>query len=153
MLQDKNGAEYFLYHIYPGETCAISLSCCISRRVSEVKAVAEDDMEILFIPVESTEEWMRFPEWKKFVSDTQALRFSELLETIGLIAFSKMDEQLWNYLMRKVQATGNRVLFITHQEIAAELNSPREVVTRLLHKLQEQKKVVLSRNKIEVVQL
>lgn len=150
-LSNSNGAEYFLYHIFPGETCALSLSCCMSQRVSEVKAVAEEDVDVLFIPVEKADEWMRFPEWKKFVSDTQSQRFTELLETISLIAFNKLDEQLWNYLLRKVQATGNRTLQITHQEIATELNSPREVITRLLHKLQAAKKIVLSRNKIEVI--
>ena len=102
------------------------------------------------IPVRYVDEWSRFPEWKKFVSDTQAQRFSELLETLELVAFSKLDEQLWNYLIKRVLATGNNTLKITHQEIANELNSPREVITRLLHQLQRQEKIVLSRNSIEV---
>ncbi|MFN8298476.1 MAG: Crp/Fnr family transcriptional regulator [Chitinophagales bacterium] len=150
VLQNKKGDEYYLYHLYPGETCAMSLTCCQSQRTSEVKAVVEDDAELLMIPVRYVDEWSRFPEWKKFVSDTQAQRFSELLETLELVAFSKLDEQLWNYLIKRVLATGNNTLKITHQEIANELNSPREVITRLLHQLQRQAKIVLSRNSIEV---
>lgn len=150
VLQNAKGDEYYLYHLYPGETCAMSLTCCQSQRTSEVKAVIEDDAELLLIPVRYVDEWSKYPEWKKYISDTQAQRFSELLEALELVAFSKLDEQLWNYLVKRVLATGNNTLKITHQEIANELNSPREVITRLLHQLQRQQKIVLSRNSIEV---
>ena len=150
LLQNSNGEEFYLYHILPGESCALSLSCCQANRRSEIKAVAEDDTEMIMVPVRFVDEWYRFPEWKKYISDIQALRFSNLLETVELVAFSKLDEQLWSYLIRKVQATGQRTLKITHQEIAQELNSPREVITRLLNQLQKQNKVVLSRGEIAV---
>ncbi|MBN8703812.1 MAG: Crp/Fnr family transcriptional regulator [Bacteroidetes bacterium] len=150
VLQNKEGREYFLYYIFPGESCAMSLSCCQASRKSEIKAVVEDETEILLVPINFVDEWMKYPEWKKFTSNTQAQRFSELLETIELIAFSKLDEQLLTYLNKRIQATGVRTIKITHQEIADELNSPREVITRLLHQLQIQKKVKLSRNAIEV---
>ena len=150
VLQNPAGDEYFLYHLFPGETCALSLTCCQSRKLSEIKAVIEDDAELLMVPVRYMDEWMKYPEWKKFVSDTQSQRFTELLETIELVAFSKLDEQLWNYLVKRVQATGNNSLNITHQEIATELNSPREVITRLLHKLEHQKKLTLGRHSVEV---
>ncbi len=151
VLQSHDGEEYFLYHLFPGETCALSLTCCQSRKVSEIKAVMEDDTDLLMVPVKYVDEWMKYPEWKKFVSDTQSQRFSELLETIELVAFKKLDEQLWHYLVKRVQATGSNTLHITHQEIANELNSPREVITRLLNQLQKQHKIVLGRNAIEVI--
>ncbi len=150
VLQNEKGDEFFLYHIFPSESCAMSLTCCQAMKKSEIKAVVEDDAEILMIPVRFVDEWMHYPEWKKFISDIQAQRFSELLETIELIAFSKLDEQLWNYLMKRVQATGSNTLKITHQQIANELHSPREVITRLLNQLQKQKKITLSRNSVEV---
>lgn len=150
ILQNTDGDEYFLYHIYPGETCAMTLTCCQSNKRSEIKAIAEEDVDLLMVPVSKMDEWSRYPEWKKFVSDINAQRFTELLETISLIAFTKLDEQVWNYLVKRVQATGNTTLHITHQQIANELNSPREVVTRLLHQLQKQNRVVLSRNLVEV---
>ncbi len=150
VLQNHDGDEYFLYHLFPGESCALSLTCCQSRKVSEVKAVAEDDTELLMIPVRYVDDWMKYPEWKKFVSDTQQQRFSELLETIELVAFSKLDEQLWHYLVKRVQATGNNTLNITHQQIATELNSPREVITRLLNQLQKKNRISMGRNMIQV---
>ena len=150
VLENDNGNEFFLYHIFPNESCAMSLTCCQAMKKSEIKAIVEDDAELLMIPVRYVDEWMKYPEWKKFVSDIQAQRFTELLETIELIAFSKLDEQLWSYLMKRVQAMGNNTLKITHQEIANELNSPREVITRLLNQLQKQNKISLSRNTIFV---
>jgi len=151
LLQNENGDEHYLYHIFPGETCAMSLSCCQANKRSEIKAVAEEDTEIWFIPVRFVDEWTRFPEWKKYLSDIQAQRFSELLEAIELMAFSHLDEQLWNYLVKRVQATGSKTLHVTHQEIANELHSPREVITRLLHQLQKQSKLTLSRGAIEII--
>ncbi|MBL7963839.1 MAG: Crp/Fnr family transcriptional regulator [Flavobacteriales bacterium] len=150
LLQNNDGAERYLYHIFPGESCAMSLICCRTQRGSEVKAVIEDDAEIIMIPVDQMDAWMKFPEWRAFVADTQSQRFSELLESVELIAFSRMDEQLWNYLVKRVQATGTNTLHLTHQEIANELGSPREVITRLLHQLQERGRLQLARNTIEV---
>jgi CRP/FNR family transcriptional regulator len=151
LLQNAQGDEYFLYHIFPEESCAMSLWCCQAHRQSEVKAVAETETEIVLIPIHYVDEWMRYGEWRKFVSDTHAQRFTELLEAIELVAFSQLDEQIWHYLLRRVQATGERTLHITHQEIATELNSPREVVTRLLHRLQQHGRIRLSRNSIELL--
>lgn len=150
LLQNAKGNEHFLYHIFPGETCAMSLTCCQTQRKSEIRAVVEDDAEILLIPIAYVEEWMKYPEWKKFVGQTQAQRFTELLETIELIAFTKLDEQLWDYLLKRAQASGSKILHLTHQEIANELNSPREVITRLLHQLREKGMLQLSRNTIEI---
>jgi CRP/FNR family transcriptional regulator len=76
-----------------------------------VKAVIENDAELLLIPVRYVDEWMKYPEWKKFVSGAQAQRFSELLETIELVAFTRLDEQLWHYLIKRVQANGSNVSY------------------------------------------
>ncbi|MBK7086389.1 MAG: Crp/Fnr family transcriptional regulator [Flavobacteriales bacterium] len=113
-------------------------------------AVVEEDADLLMVPARYMEEWMIYPEWRRFVNDTQAQRFGELLETIEVVAFSKLDEQLWNYLVKRVQATGNHVLKVTHQDIANELNSPREVITRLLSQLQRRGRVTVARGAIEV---
>ena len=150
LAQDHEGHERFLYHIMPGESCAMSLTCSGSRRTSSVVAVVEEDAELLMVPARYMEEWMIHPEWRRFVNDTQAQRFTELLETIEVVAFKKLDEQLWNYLVKRVQATGSHVLKVRQQDIATELNSPREVITRLLHQLQRMGRVTVSRGTIEV---
>ncbi|MFT3884962.1 MAG: Crp/Fnr family transcriptional regulator [Flavobacteriales bacterium] len=150
LAEDGEGHERFLYHIMQGESCAMSLTCCVSKRISSVKAVVEEDAELLMVPARYAEEWMAHPEWRRFVSGLQAQRFQELLETIEVMAFRKLDEQLWDYLVRRANATGTPVLKVTHQDIAQELGSPREVITRLLNQLQSLGRVTLSRGAIEV---
>ncbi|HRH71028.1 MAG TPA: Crp/Fnr family transcriptional regulator [Flavobacteriales bacterium] len=150
LAQDADGNERFLYHIMPGESCAMSLTCCTAKRTSSVLAIVEENAEILMIPARFMDEWMVYPEWRRFVNDNQAQRFGELLETIEVVAFRRMDEQLWDYLVKRVQATGSPVLKATHQDIANELNSPREVISRLLQQLQLRGLVTLSRGAIDV---
>lgn len=150
LAQDGEGRERYLYHILPGETCATSLTCCVSKRVSSVSAVVEEDAELLMIPVRYVDEWMVYPEWRKYVNEIQAQRFQELLEAFEVVAFRKLDEQLWNYLVKRSQATGENTLRLTHQEIADELVSPREVITRLLQQLRARGLVTLGRGHIEL---
>jgi CRP/FNR family transcriptional regulator len=150
LAQDGEGRERYLYHILPGESCAASLTCCVSRRVSSVRAVVEEDADLLLIPVHYVDEWMIHPEWRKYVNEVQAQRFQELLEAFEVVAFRKLDEQLWDYLMKRVQATGEHTLHLTHQQIADELRSPREVITRLLQQLKARGLVSLGRGHVEV---
>ena len=150
LAQDEEGRERFLYHIMPGETCAMSLTCCEAKKTSGIVAVVEEDAELLMVPARYTDEWMVHPEWRRYVGETQAQRFGELLETVEQVAFHKMDDQLWDYLVKRVQATGSHVLKATHQDIANELNSPREVITRLLQQLQRSGLVTVARGSIEV---
>ena len=150
LLQSREGAERYMYHVHPGESCAMSLVCCNGRRPSEVKAVVEEDARLLMVPVGRLAELAKYPEWTAYVSEMQAQRFGELLEALELTAFSRLDEQLWDYLVKRVQATGRQALRVTHQEVADELGSPREVITRLLHQLQLRGRVKLGRNTIEV---
>lgn len=150
LARNDKGQERFLYHIMPAESCAMSMACCAGRNESNVVAVVEEDAELLMVPVHCMEEWMAYPEWRRFVSGTQTQRFTELLETIEVIAFSRLDDQLWAYLVKRVQATGEHMLKVTHQQIAQELNSPREVITRLLHQLAQRGRVELARGAITV---
>ena len=149
--QDLDGAEVFLYHLYPGQTCAMSLTCCQSGKKSMIKAIAEDDTEILQIPVKLTEDWFRFPEWKAYISSNYNNRFAELMQVIDLIAFSNMDKQLLHYLQERSKALNTRVLDITHQEISDELHAHREAISRLLRIMEQKKLVRLGRNSIEVL--
>lgn len=150
--QDEEGHEVFLYHLFPGQTCAMSLTCCQAGRKSMVRAVAEEDSEILQIPVELTEDWYRFPEWKAYVSSNYNQRFAELINVIDLIAFSHMDQQVLHYLRERAKAQNTEVLHITHQQIAEELNTHREAITRLLKALEKKKIVSLGRNSIHILQ-
>lgn len=149
--EDQEGQEVFLYHLYPGQTCAMSLTCCQAGRKSMIKAVAEVNSEILQIPIKSTEDWFKYPEWKAYVSNNYSNRFAELMQVIDLIAFSNMDKQLLHYLEERSKALNTRFLDITHQEIADELHAHREAISRLLRVMEQKKLVKLGRNQIEVL--
>lgn len=150
--KNENGDEVFLYFLSAGDTCAMSLTCCMDRAVSEVKAIAEEDSTLLMIPVEKMETWMvEFPTWKRFVMQTYRSRFNELLKTIDSIAFENLDVRLFNYLQEKTRHAKVSTLEITHQTIATELNSSREAISRLLKKLEIQEKIKLGRNRISLI--
>lgn len=152
ILRDNgDGQEAFLYHLYPGQTCAISLTCCQTGKKSAVKAVAETDVDLLMIPVKLIEEWFRYPQWKAYISSIYQDRFSELMEVIDLMAFSNMDKQLLHYLQERSKALNTRILEITHQQIAEELHTHREAISRLLRTMEQKGLVKLGRNHIEIL--
>ncbi len=154
MRQDDEGKELFLYYLYPGETCAMSLTCCMANQKSEIRAVAEEDSEFITIPIQYLDLWMHdYTDWKNLVMQTYGNRFRDLLNTIDNIAFRNMDERLEEYLFSKTQALQTQMLNTTHQEIATELGTSREVISRLLKQLEKKGKIILGRNKIEVVSL
>ncbi|WPP49707.1 Crp/Fnr family transcriptional regulator [Catalinimonas niigatensis] len=147
--EDEEGKEVFLYYLKPGETCAMSLTCCSTYQPSQIKAVAEDATELIAIPVEKHEQWMNhYREWKELVGRTYANRFDELLQTIENIAFKNMDERLVEYLQTKFHNLNTSLLNITHQEIANELGTSREVISRLLKQLERKGMIILGRNKV-----
>jgi CRP/FNR family transcriptional regulator len=149
--QNDEGKEVFLYHLYPGQTCAVAINCCQGKKKSTVKAIAEEDSEILQIPVNMVDEWFKYPEWKTFINATYGQRFAELLEVIDLIAFSNMDKQVLHYLQERARAAGTNALYITHQIIADELHTHREAVSRLLRAMEQKKMLRLGRNTIELL--
>lgn len=149
--QDTEGHEVFLYHLYPGETCAMALNCCEAGKESMVKAITEDQTLLLLIPIRQVSDWFRFDEWKLYVNQTYGKRFAELLEVIDLIAFSNMDKQLLHYLQERCKATNTSALFITHQQIADEMHTQREAISRLLRSMEQKSLVKLGRNTIELL--
>jgi len=148
---DEEGKELFLYYLEPGETCALSLSCCNASKPSEIKAVAEEYTTILGIPVDSHERWMdEFRQWKEYVASTYQSRFQELLQTLDAVAFKRLDQRLMRYLSTKMKLQKTTELHITHQEIANEMGTSREVVSRLLKQLEKRKWIELGRNVIYI---
>ena len=149
--QNDEGKEVFLYHLYPGQTCAVAINCCQGKKKSTVKAIAEEDSEILQIPVNMVDEWFKYPEWKTFINATYGQRFAELLEVIDLIAFSNMDKQVLHYLQERARAAGTNALYITHQIRADELHTHREAISRLLRAMEQKNMLRLGRNTIELL--
>lgn len=149
---DEEGRELLLYYVSPSESCAMTFTCCMQEFASEIKAVAEEDVEMLAIPISLMDEWMfKYPSWKSFVMKTIQNRFNELLKTIDQIAFQKLDERLVNYLKEKSKATGSSLINLSHEQIATEMASSREVISRLLKKLENNNKLLLYRNQIKLL--
>lgn len=150
---DTEGDEFFMYYILPGNACALSMVCASRDMKMDVMGVADEDTVVLMIPTNIMDELMRkYKSWYYFVVETYRARFEELLELIDHIAFKKMDERLWAYLENYKAKTNQSILNATHQEIANDLNSSREVISRLLKKLEQNNLVSLSRNEIEILQ-
>jgi len=149
--ENQDGSEAFLYHLHPGQTCALSLTCCQAGKKSMVKGIAEIDSEVLLIEVAHTEDWFQFKEWRRFISQVYSERMSELIQVVDLIAFNNMDKQLIHYLEERARVIGSKFLDFTHQEIADELSTSREVISRLLRVLEEKNQVKLGRNNIEIL--
>lgn len=148
--EDDDGGEFFMYYLQPGQACAISMICATKSETSQIMAKVVEDAELLMVPLPLMDKWMmEHRSWYEFVIDTYRSRFEEVLEVINSIAFKAMDERLEFYLKRHQDACGCDNLRLSHQEIANELNTSREVVSRLLKKLEQRGGLKLHRNYIE----
>lgn len=152
MREDFDAGELLLYFLEKGDTCSMTLSCCMGDKKSEIRAVAENDGLVAMIPVNKMEEWLwKYKTWRTFVFESYNNRFNEMLAAIDNIAFMNMGERLYNYLMDKSKIDNSRTILKTHQEIANELNSSRVVISRLLKALENEGKIRLNRNNIELL--
>ncbi len=152
--EDEEGDELLLYYLEQGETCSVTMACCMGQTKSEIRAIAETDTSIVMVPVQKMEEWMgKYKGWRNYVFESYHNRLNELLQTVDSIAFKNLDQRLVDYLKKKVEVTNDNKIQSTHQEIAYDLHTSRVVVSRLLKKLEKMKKLVLHRSYIQVVDL
>lgn len=147
--QDEEGREILLYYIKPGESCIMSFLAGIHEDTSKVKLVVEEDSEVLMLPIAKASEWIKvYPEWANFIFKLYHQRFEELLDVINAVSFQKLDDRIVTLLKRKASVYGSNEFSITHQQLAEELGTTREVVSRLLKQMEKQELITLSRNKI-----
>jgi CRP/FNR family transcriptional regulator len=147
--EDKNGDEIALYFLEKGDTCAISFVNCLNRSKSMFRGVAEKETEGIFIPVKKVDEWLKkYESWRHFIIDSYHMRLIEMVESIDSLAFMKLDNRLLKYLTDKVKIMQDHTLYITHQEIADDINTSRVVVSRLLKQLENEGKLKIRRNRI-----
>ena len=149
---DEQNKEILLYYLTNNESCSMAYSCCLEAKKSEVKAIAEEDTEIIAIPHVKLDDWLcSYPSWKNYIMRSFNERFTELLKSIESIAFHKLDERLINYLSEKKKHTGSSAIKISHFTIADELATSRVVISRLLKQLENDKKIILYRNEIKLL--
>jgi len=149
---DDDGRDMLLYYIKPGESCIMSFLAGINNDTSKVKAIAEEDSELTLVPIDKVTQWVRkYPEWADYIFKLYHQRFEELLNVVNSIAFQKMDERIWQLLMKKSELSNSKEIQVTHQQLADELGSTREVISRLLKQMEKTGIVSLGRNKITLV--
>ncbi len=152
--KSDKGNELLLYFLRQGEICTMALTCCIGLQKSNIMIAAEEDSNLLLIPVDKPEKWMtEYRTWKEFMMYSYRKRFEELIDTIDAIAFRQMDERLVRFFREIYKSTGNRFYRGTHQEISIHLNTSREVITRLISRLEAENKIVARRNFIDFTNL
>lgn len=151
--EDDEGDELLLYFLESGDTCAMTMSCCMGDRKSKVRTVAERDSKIILIPLDKMSDWIQeYPDWRAFVFDSYSARLSELLESIDSLAFMNMHDRVYQYLKNKMMVNGSAELTVTHREIANDLHTSRVVVSRLLKSLEREGRIALHRNRLEVLE-
>ena len=149
---DDSGKEILLYYLSSNESCSMAYSCCVEAKKSEVKAIAEDEVELIAIPHIKLDEWLcKYPSWKNYIMRSFNERFLELLKSIESIAFHKLDERLIAYLKEKKRLSGSNVIKASHYLIADEMATSRVVVSRLLKHLENDGKILLYRNEIKLL--
>jgi len=152
--EDHDGDELLLYYLERGETCSMTMSCCLGHKQSEIRAVAETDAALVMVPVGKMEEWTgKYKSWRNFVFESYHNRINELLTTLDSIAFYQMDERLVQYLKKKANVNNENIIRYTHQAIAYDLHTSRVVISRLLKKLEQLEKIELHRNYLIILNL
>ncbi len=152
--KDDSGEDLILYYLAKGDTCAMTLSCCMGDTKSKIRAIAETDVELIMLPKQKMTEWLsKYKSWQSFILQSYHNRVDELLVAVDTIAFLKMDERLFKYLKDRAMVTHNDELDTTHKEIAEDLHTSRVVVSRILKKLENEQKIKLYRNSIKVLEL
>jgi CRP/FNR family transcriptional regulator len=150
--KEESGKEILLYYLSNNETCSMAYSCCLEEKKSDVRAIAEGDVDIIAIPHSKLDEWLcKYPGWKNYIMRSFSERFSELLKSIESIAFHKLDDRLIAYLKEKQRLSGSSVIKASHYQIADELATSRVVVSRLLKILENNGKILLYRNEIKLL--
>lgn len=147
--EDKNGEDIALYFLEKGDTCAISFVNCINKSKSMFRGITEKETEGIFVPVDKIDDWLiKYKTWRRFIIDSYHMRLIEMVEAIDSLAFMKLDDRIYKYLVDKVKIMQNNTLVITHQEIADDINTSRVVVSRLLKVLENEGKLIIRRNRI-----
>jgi CRP/FNR family transcriptional regulator len=152
MRTEPDGRELLLYYIKAGESCIMSFLGGLHNETSKIRAVVEEDVEILFLPMDKVSYFIKeYPQWLEYIFKLYHKRFEELLEIVNAVAFKKVDERLLALLHKKVELTGNKTFSITHEQLANELGTARVVVSRLLRQLEEEGVLETGRNKISLL--
>lgn len=150
--EDDEGNEILLYYLKPGDSCVMSILGAMNGAASKIKAITVEETEVLFIRPEKAAALVKEnPAWSAFIFELYQTRFEELLQVVTKVNFKKLDDRIMDLLQEKARLFGSGTLSVTHQEVAQEIGSPREAISRVLKKLEKEGKLQLFRGKIQLV--
>ncbi len=150
--EDDEGNEIMLYHIRPGESCIMSILGALNNSESKVKAITLEPTKIVTIKPEKVHSLINAnPEWFDFIMSLYQTRFEELLQTVTRISFKSIEQRVMDMLQKRALLMHTKVVEITHQQIANELGTAREVVSRSMKVLAEKKQIKIFRGKVQVM--
>ena len=149
---EEDGREILLYYLTPGESCIVSILAGMKNETSKIKAIVEEDADIMLIPADKAKEWVKkYPDWTEFIFYFFQKRFEELLDVVNSVAFQKIDTRLLHLIKQKTQLYQSKEISVTHQQLADELGITREATSRVLKQMEKEHLLILSRNKIELL--
>lgn len=144
--------ELLLYYIEPRESCVMSFLAGIKNQPSKIFATTELPSKLLLLPSRSVETWIeKFPSLNYLFYDLYNTRYSELIDTLNQLIFQRLDSRIYDYLKEKSRVTATRLLDLRHREIAQELGTSREVITRVLKKLEKEGKIKQTEKGLELI--
>lgn len=145
---DETGKEIILYHISPGESCILSITSCLNEKQCNAEAITEEDTELIVVPADAVRKWMdTYKSWRRFVMHLYYDRLDALLYLVDSISFKQTDSRLYEKLQQLEQIHGNEIR-ITHQQLASEIGTAREVISRLLKQMEKDGVITLERGVI-----
>lgn len=152
VVREEAGKEILLYYIYPLESCIVSIHCGMNQIKSRVKAIAEEESTALLLPSFEIDVWQKkYDSFNNFILNLYQKRFNDILDAFNELAFQKLDDRLFSYLKAKSKALNSNKIKMTHQDLADELGSARETISRILKKLEVEGKVKLQRSIVEIL--
>ena len=149
---NDDGDEMLLYFLESGDSCAMTLGNFFGSKKSTIRAVAEQDSNMVVVPLEKVYHWMgQHADFRQLVIESFNTRLKELAEALDSLAFLDLHGRMAKYLSDRVKVNGSTTLDTTHAEIAADLHTSRVVVSRILKQLEREGTIELHRNRIEVL--
>lgn len=146
--EDDDDHEFFMYFLHPGDVCSMGLQCCLKEGRSMARVYAEEDSAILFMPSNTIQELKGNLEWNQFVIQSLTQRIEDLTNVANQLAFKNLDQRVLDHLLKLSEEKKSTTIETSHREISNDLNSSREVISRVLKKMEKEGKLQMSRNVI-----
>lgn len=147
VLSQNQDKELLLYYIKPNESCVMSFHAAFKNTPSPILAIVEEDAKVLLLPIAKVKEWLKtYPEINTLFYQQYNQRYQDLLDTVNYLVFDKLEVRVYDYLLQKKMISNSKIIKISHRQIASELGTAREVVSRIIKKLEIQEKLIQGTN-------